>query len=241
MKIYDDVVLKVIHLLSSQKTKRELLVDSDQPMDVLNWPDVGRQNIVLRNDMAFELGGDQHFAISFLGITSNSELVGQSGAYLYGDDLFNIHDNQSYARIVLLQIEEDEALNGEALYDLMHRLQHTKYKMSPSGFMSRISTSQHHEPVRVSRCAIKEGLSFKHVAKMMMNAYEQHPEVKAVQVHFVTSDSFEYSSLLNLAKKAEELTLALDHVLKNVQMDCSSCKLQAICNEVEGMREMHFK
>lgn len=237
MKIYDECIRQVMSLLSSQPKKTLL---SDEAFDNLDWPDVGRQNIVLKNDMAFELGGDQQAAISFLGITSNSELIMKSGAYLYGNDLSEIHQNQDYARITLLQIDEDESFSGEALYDLMHRLQNTKYKVNPSGFMSRISTSQYHEPVRVSKRAIEEGLSFKHIAYRMMNAYDQLPEIKAVQVYFVTLESFEYPVLLNLAKKTDEVTRALNHVLKNFQMDCSSCQLQAICNEVEGMRDMHF-
>ena len=36
------------------------------------------------------------------------------------------------------------------------------------------------------------------------------------------------------------LTKAIDHIFKNVIMDCQACSLQEICDEVEGMRELHF-
>ena len=29
-------------------------------------------------------------------------------------------------------------------------------------------------------------------------------------------------------------------MLKDVNMDCGSCGLQEICDEIEGLREMHF-
>ena len=31
-----------------------------------------------------------------------------------------------------------------------------------------------------------------------------------------------------------------NHALKDVNMDCGSCGLQEICDEIEGLREMHF-
>ncbi|MDF2674051.1 MAG: dehydrogenase/acetyl-CoA synthase beta subunit, partial [Clostridiales bacterium] len=115
-----------------------------------------------------------------------------------------------------------------------------RYKVNPKGFMSRISTSNKHEPVRVSKTALEEGLSFAKVARLFLDAYKAYPEVITVQVSFVTLPNFNYNELARLAQKNDEITTALDHILRDVKMDCASCKLQSICNEVEGMKELHF-
>ena len=39
---------------------------------------------------------------------------------------------------------------------------------------------------------------------------------------------------------ADGITEAIDHISKNVVMNCSSCSLQKVCNEVEGLKELHF-
>lgn len=41
------------------------------------------------------------------------------------------------------------------------------------------------------------------------------------------------------AVKADTVTEALNHILKGMPMNCGSCDLQVICNEVEGMRALH--
>ena len=41
-------------------------------------------------------------------------------------------------------------------------------------------------------------------------------------------------------KKTKQITATIDHMLKDVNIDCGSCLLQEICDEIEGLREMHF-
>ena len=43
------------------------------------------------------------------------------------------------------------------------------------------------------------------------------------------------------AKKANDITKTLTHILDGMATDCRSCNLKPICDEVEGMRELHFK
>lgn len=234
MKIYDEQISKVLSLLKKEKGQ-QLELDNAQ------WEDVGKQNLVLRGEMSCELGGGTQPAINFLGVTSSKELVATNGAILYGQDLSQINTNSPYARITLLCIDEKLIGEGVGIYDTMRHLVNTRYGVNPKGFMSRISTSNNHEPVRVSKAAIEDGLSFSNVAQLYFDAYQAHKEVIATQVFFVTLWDFNYGELARLAKKNDEITAALDHILRDVKMDCSSCKLQLICNEVEGLKELHFK
>jgi hypothetical protein len=233
MNIYNEQISKVLKLLNEE---------SGQKLETSGslWEDVGGQNLILRGEMSYELGAATLPAVSFLGVTSSKELVPTDGALLYGQDLSQISTDTPYARITLLRIDDELLGTGEAIYDAMRRFANTRYKVNPKGFMSRISTSNRHEPVRVSKTALEEGLSFAKVARLFLDAYKAHGEVIAVQVSFVTLPNFNYGELARLAQKNDEITTALDHILRDVKMDCASCKLQSICSEVEGMKDLHF-
>jgi hypothetical protein len=233
MNIYNEQISNVLKLLNAEIGQR-LQTNGSQ------WLDVGKQNLVLRPEMAYELGGATLPAVSFLGVTSSKELVPADGALLYGQNLSQISTDTPYARITLLRIDDELMGKGEAIYDAMRHFVNVRYKVNPKGFMSRISTSNKHEPVRVSKTALEEGLSFAKVARLFLDAYKAYPEVITVQVSFVTLPNFNYNELARLAQKNDEITTALDHILRDVKMDCASCKLQSICNEVEGMKELHF-
>ena len=234
MKIYDEQISKVIALLNAE-IGQKLEIDSTP------WQDAGRQNLVLRGEMAYELGGGTLPAVSFLGVTSSKELVASSGAILYGQDLSHISADSPYARITLLNVDDELMGKGEAIYDKMREFINTRYKVNPKGFMNRISTSSNHEPVRISKEALENGLNFAKVAALYLDCYKAHREVIAAQVIFVTLPDFNYSELISLAQRNDRVTAALDHILRDVKMDCSSCKLQVICNEVDGMKELHLK
>lgn len=234
MKLYNEQISNVIALLPEKRSQELDLCDA-------SWPEVGRQNLVLRSEMSYELGAGSLPAVSFLGVTSSKELVPESGAMLFGQDLNQLSHDTPYARITLLRVDEAFTGTGQAIYDAIRHFAKTRYQVNPKGFMSRISTGSNHEPVRVSKSALEEGLNFAKVARMYLDAYQTHPEVMGVQVMFVTLPDFKYDELVKLAKKSDQITSALDHMLRDVKMDCSSCKLQSICNEVEGMKELHFK
>lgn len=234
MKIYDEQISNVIALLNTESGQK--LETNGTP-----WQDAGKQNLVLRGEMSYELGAGTLPAVSFLGVTSSKELVPADDAILYGQELSQISTDSPYARITLLRIDDELMGKGEAIYDAMRHFVHTRYKVNPKGFMSRISTSSNHEPVRVSKAALENGLSFAKVARLYLDAYKAHREAIAVQVVFVTLPDFNYGEIVRLTQKNDQITAALDHILRDVKMDCSSCKLQLICNEVEGMKELHLK
>ena len=233
MNIYNEQISKVLKLLHAEIGQR---LETNGNL----WQDVSKQNLVLRSEMSYELGAGTLPAVSFLGVTSSKELVPKDSALLYGQDLSQISTDTPYARITLLCIDDELLGTGEAIYDAMRRFGNTRYKVNPKGFMSRISTSNNHEPVRISKIALEKGLSFSKVARLFLDAYKAHREVIAVQIIFVTLPNFNYGELVKLSQKNDEITNAIDHLLRDVKMDCASCKLQVICSEVEGMKELHF-
>ena len=64
--------------------------------------------------------------------------------------------------------------------------------------------------------------------------------MEAVHIYYVTAQEFDYQKLERLADEAEKITKTIDHMLQNAVMDCGACSLQKVCDEVEGLRELHF-
>ena len=50
---------------------------------------------------------------------------------------------------------------------------------------------------------------------------------------------FPYDKLAQYASSMEDITKSLDKIFNNLVMDCRSCNLKPVCDEVEGMRELH--
>ena len=56
---------------------------------------------------------------------------------------------------------------------------------------------------------------------------------------FVTAADFPYEELARLAHQGEQITKSMNHIFNNLVMDCSACNLKPVCDEVEGLRELH--
>jgi len=232
MKIYDEAIKSLLDSLKGFEAKE---LESDKL-----WKDVGDHNLILRGDMAYELGGSGSQSVSAMAVTCNSGFVPKDQILLIGSDLNNISKDTSYARIALVRVKEDSLGDGNALYNAIRKIEYVRYHINPEGYMTRISASQSKEPVRVSAKALAQGLGFAQVGKIFLDTYHENKNIDAVKLIFITEPSFDYKSLAAQAKHLEDITGTIDHIFKNVVMDCGACSLQSICDEVEGLRELHF-
>lgn len=226
MKIYDDSIKGFNEILSS------LSCSTVAPK---SWNDAGKNQIIFQNDMAYELGGGNLPAISSIMLTSDDALVNKDEIIVYGNDLSQISSNTPFARLTFVKVNDELMGQGEELYQNVMKLDYIRYRLNPEGYMMRISTFDHRECVRVSKNALKNGLSFSNVGDLFIKAYHKYPFVEAVKIVFITLPNLDYKELAKKATRVEEITQALDHVLKNIKMDCDSCGLKAICDEVEEL------
>lgn len=201
------------------------------------WKDVGAHHMILGSEMAYELGGQNTLGLSGCLYTTES-LLSQQGVYLYGSDLTQIAESRSCARIVFVQLEE--STDEEALYRKFREIDYVRYHIHPEGFMARISPVSQREPVRISKKALKKNISFRDVGQMYLEQYQRIPQVKNVNVIFVTHRDFDYRALEKTLGRAEQITQSLNHIFASLNMDCGTCSLKAVCDEVEGLRELHF-
>ena len=203
------------------------------------WKDIGSSELVLQKDAAFELGAMGKGSANYVLFTSNPELVDKDQILLYGADLGEIRGDVDFARIVLLRVGLIDG-DDEAVYRTLKDIEFAKYHVYPEGYMVRMSPESYREQVRVSKQVLKKGVSFKNIGANYITAYKKDPNVLNATVIFVTAPGYDYGAMKKLAKKANDVTGTLTHILEGLPTDCSVCALKDICDEVEGMKELHF-
>lgn len=233
MELYDNIINNTLDLLFSF-TPTKLEVSKE-----FIWDQGKKNEIILKKDSAFELGGSYKSAVNYQCVTTTDKLITKDEILLYGKDLTEIKEDASFARLVFLQINNLE--NDEIAYKAIKDLEFIKYNLSFNGYMMRASTMDRREQVRVAKAAVDDGISFKNIGNMYANKYKENSLVKAVKIIFITSDLPIFKQLIDNARKVDEITTTLNHVLQEMNLDCHRCNLKSICDEVEGLRELHFK
>ena len=203
------------------------------------WIDIGSSELVLQKDAAYELGASGKGSANYVLFSSSPELVSKDQILLYGPDLKDIKGDCDFARIVLLRVgvlDDDD----EQVYRIRKDLDCAKYHVYPEGYMVRMSPENHREQVRVSKKALKKGISFRSIGASYIKAYKKDPNVLSATVIFLTAPGYDYNAMKANAKKASDITNTLTHIFEGLSTDCSVCALKDICDEVEGMKELHF-
>lgn len=195
------------------------------------WTDVGYSQVILQRDTAFELDG-----VGFNLVTSSDV---EDGIVVAGDELDNITDGRKFARVCFVQIEKSD--DEQEYYKVIKKADYVKYHLFPEGYMIRTTSRSHKESVRVAKSALKKGISFEKVGNLLIDRYKENPKVKAVKVIFITDKAADYNRLEEMAQKSAGITETLNHIMNSIKFDCDSCNLKPICDEVEGMKELHFK
>ena len=123
----------------------------------------------------------------------------------------------------------------------VRNMEFVKYHVFPKGYMFRISSGDFREQVRVGKTALRRGISFRSVGFDFIRQYLKNPNILNVELIFVTDPQAPYESFKKSAKKTADITRTLTHILDGMPTDCRSCSLKPVCDEVEGMRKLHFE
>lgn len=233
MELYNAIIDSTKEILSKGKAK----VWDYNPRK--SWNDLGSAELVLQRDAAYELGALGLGSANYICVTSNSDLVNKDQILLYGPDLKQIKKDTPFARIVLLRVGVMEG-EDEEVYRALKDIEFCKYHVYPEGYMVRMSPESHREQVRLSKKALKKGISFENVGNRYIEAYKKDTNVLNVTVIFITDPSFDFNAMLDNSKKVDAITSTLTHIMEGLPTDCTVCQLKDICDEVEGMKELHF-
>ena len=206
----------------------------------LGWQDVGRNELVLAGDAAYELGGSSLPACNCTCVTTGAELVPADEVLLIGPDLGQLHADTAFARIAMLHVNAISDDDQEA-FRTIRDMEFVKYHIHPKGYMMRISPESGREQVRVSKKALAQGISFRSIGNSFIRKYKENKLIDHVRIIFVTGDWTLCRDLTSVTKRVDAITLTLNHIMDGLSTDCSVCSFKPVCDEVEGMRERHFK
>ncbi len=236
MELYNSIIEKTDGLLGKSEPRKYKYNPSKC------WEDVGGNQLIMMKESAYELGGDNKGAVNYACVSSG-DYVKEDEILVYGKDLGEIKSDTSFARIALIKVgdlagegEEDT----EPLFRAIQDIDFVKYHVYPKGYMIRSSSDSFREQIRVSKEAVKKGISFEQVGNLYIREYKKNPNIKAVKLIFVTASDADYTEMRTCAKKTKDITLTLSKILEGMSTDCNSCNLKEICDEVEGLRELHF-
>ncbi len=198
------------------------------------WPDVGYSEVLLSRESAFELDG-----IGFLLATEMPVAEAEDTVTVIGEDLPKIRKDQKFARVALVRVEK--TIPEEKYYDTLKKIEFVKYHCFPEGYMLRTSTKGHKEVVRVSKKALRQGITFEKVGNLFLKKMREIPGVRQVQLCYLTDPQIDYPALESMAEQNERITQTLNHVSSMLTFDCGTCAQKPICDEVDGMRALHQK
>ena len=233
MKLFEDVIKEVRALLPD-------LPDKSCGFEECLCAEPGDKNALLfRSDTAFELGGGGKYAVESTMFTSFSEAGDE--VLLFGKDLNEITEDVSFAHLTFIQLEEKSEENLH--YEQLKSIGFTVFQLYPKGYHIRISPSAGREQVKVSKEALKRKppLSFMNIGCGLIKLLKEQDDVAYVKTVFITCPDVDYFALAALARKAKRIIDAVQKTLQLDELDCAACKMKPICDEVEGLRELHFK
>ncbi len=236
MDLYNKIIEKVDGYLDG-KTPKIYKYDPSK-----TWEDVGGNQLILTKESAYELGGDNKHAVNYACVTSD-DFDNEDEILVYGKDLTEIKGSVPFARIVIVKVS---ALDGEGeedtepLFRAIQDIDFVKYHVYPKGYMIRSSSDSFREQVRVSNEAVKKGISFERIGNSYINQYKKNPNILAVKVIFITEEGFDFDGMRADAKMTRDITMTLSKILEGMSTDCHTCGLKEICDEVEGLKELHF-
>lgn len=231
MNVYDSLIRETLDILGKEDL-RELQVKPCQ------WNMLQSSEFLMGKEVRFELGDRFKDSVVYNAQTSDSGLIGEDKIFLLGPDLQQIRENTNFTRVALFNI--DDIPDPNKAYIGVRKLNYERYKIIPEGYMILSSSFENKENVRVSKKAIKRGLTFEILGNLYIQRYKQLKGVNNVQIFFIVGDQPCVKDLVAVSKKVNEVTDAFDHILKNVILDCDVCPLQSICEDIEALRELHF-
>jgi hypothetical protein len=226
MRLYNNLINEIkVSLSDAKQIKSDIILNSND-----------KNTVIFLSDTAFELGGNNMPCVSSLAVSSDMEF--SNSVYLLGNDLNKIKVDSPFAKFVFIQVDDFE--NEQDTFDKIKDLEALRYRLNVDEFMTRASALNMREQIRVSKKAIKSGVTFADYGNTLLKKYLEFSSVKSAEIYFVT-DFCNFEKLNVIAKKISQTTSALNHIFDNIMFDCSTCNLKEICDEVDGLKELHLK
>ncbi|MBV1684079.1 hypothetical protein KR505_11765 [Eubacterium callanderi] len=202
------------------------------------WPETEKNPFIMERETAVELGGYPKESINLMISSSNFDFVEKDGLWLIGDPkaLYGKDKHLSFGKVVLLKCKD---VNSEETYDYLKSVEFSDMRQHFFDVMVRMSTQKQFTNLRISKKAMKKGFTIDRLGWSMLQSFLALPQVEQVKIILILGDSPLYKELLPVAEKIRDVTSALNTMFDGIDFDCQSCKLNGICEEVEGLKKVH--
>ncbi len=233
MKLYDSLIDTTFAALEKMPLRRFT------PDKAKSWKCNENSEFIMARDAALELGGAGEPSVNYTCPTTSGK-VAEDEILLCGPDIREIKKDTAFARIGILETGDlGEEADQEKAFGAIRNLDFVRYHVFPSGYMVRVSSQSNQEQVRISRDAIRAGIDFASVGAAYIEKYKAVDIVKNVRIIFITERKL-VEELRPNADKVDAITRTLTHILDGMPTDCGHCSMKPVCDEVEGMRELHL-
>ncbi len=229
MLIHDKYITQIKELLNvgSQQIK----IDNSK-----NWNMLEKSDYLMENETLVELGSTSDSSVSLT--VCSTEMSFEDQIFLIGKDISQLSGKvPNFAKIVVVSLEDNNDEN--TIYRNIREVNRAKFSLNYEGTMLRGSTGDNKECLRISKKSYKKGFNISILGNILLRKLKTFDFVKNVQIYYIVDDYDTVSKLTQYSEKVNTLTSALNHVFDNINLDCSSCVIKDICDEVEGMRDAH--
>ena len=233
MKLYDNIIDATMETIDKAPVIRVPYSPGN------GWKCLKDSEFIMQRDAGLELGGSGEPSVNYTMVTTSDRITADE-ILIVGKDIPDIHGDIAFARIVMLRTGDlGEDTDQEKAFQAIRNLEFVRYHVFPEGYMVRVSSQSNQEQVRISKAALKKGISFSKVGASYISRYKEVDLVENVRVIFITDKKI-VESLQGNADKVDKITRTLTHILDGMPTDCGHCSMKPVCDEVEGMKELHL-
>jgi CO dehydrogenase/acetyl-CoA synthase beta subunit len=201
------------------------------------WPVGGKKNIVLGQDTGVELGNPRQESLSLILWAEGLSRIKDGRITVIGPDLQESRGKSlPFAKIVMVAVH---GFNEENTCDRWQEMDLLRFDIDLAGYMMRAVSQYQREWSRVSHEAIEKGFSFSILGSGLMDRMKAKDYIDGVEILFVTQSTEAVRELREVANDAMAIIGALNRMNEEIDADCPNCDYRAVCDAVDGLREMH--
>jgi CO dehydrogenase/acetyl-CoA synthase beta subunit len=201
------------------------------------WPAGGKKNIVLGQDTGVELGNPRQESLSLILWAEGLSRIKDGRITVIGPDLQESRGKSlPFAKIVMVAVH---GFNEENTCDRWQEMDLLRFDIDLAGYMMRAVSQYQREWSRVSHEAVEKGFSFSILGSGLMDRMKAKDYIDGVEILFVTESTEAVRELREVADDAMAIIGALNRMNEEIDADCPTCDYRAVCDAVDGLREMH--
>ncbi len=202
----------------------------------VSWPSGEGRNIIFKEDVGVEIGNPQIGSVSFLLWSDNIDLINDGKISVVGPDISEAPSfDLPFCKIVIAGVE---GFNKDNTFKRYRELEAIRYDVDLKGYMMKGMSQYQREWSRISKEAILNGFSFKHLGNALIEKFSEIDYVTSVETVFVTSSSKDVNELSDIAIRIGRIINAMNKMLEEMSLDCEACEYIDVCDQVRELKEM---